>query len=163
MKKNPSEVDAALNPLLGQSTFKAWILKDLESSHALGRKLVQEIDCLKILLLKGPLGAGKTSVVQGIASELKIKEPITSPTFALSQHYQDGTRYLIHLDLYRLEDTDSANEMFLQEEEQAKDLNALLTVEWPERMNLNIPEAWQLKLSYEKHRGRKAQLIPPRT
>ena len=73
-----------------------------------------------ILLLSGPLGAGKTSLVQGLAEGLGITEPITSPTFALAQHYPQGEPQLVHLDLYRLEQPASADELFLQEEEEAR-------------------------------------------
>ena len=72
-----------------------------------------------ILLLEGDLGAGKTSLVQGIALALEIEEPITSPTFALAQHYQGQAAALVHLDLYRLEQSASADELFCQEEEEA--------------------------------------------
>ncbi len=124
----------------------------------LGRRLPNEA----ILLLRGPLGAGKTSLVQGIALALGIGEPVTSPTFALSQHYMDGNPPLIHLDLYRLENPTSADELFLQEEEEAKAIGALLAVEWPEQLSLVLPEAWRLELCHGNHSGRNAQLSTPR-
>jgi tRNA threonylcarbamoyladenosine biosynthesis protein TsaE len=73
-------------------------------------------------LRQGELGAGKTCLVQGLAMALGIDEPITSPTFALAQHYSglgvDGrTHALVHLDLYRLEQPATAAELFAQEEE----------------------------------------------
>jgi tRNA threonylcarbamoyladenosine biosynthesis protein TsaE len=77
-----------------------------------------------LLLLQGDLGAGKTCLVQGLAQALGIAEAITSPTFALAQHYEghlaDGraTR-LVHLDLDRLELPAAADELFAQEEEEA--------------------------------------------
>ena len=64
-----------------------------------------------------PIGAGKTSFVQGIAKGLSISEDITSPTFALSHHYNSGKIPLIHLDLYRLENVSLAKEVFFAEEE----------------------------------------------
>ena len=111
--------------------------------------------------MSGPLGAGKTSLVQGLAEGLGINEPITSPTFALAQHYPQGEPKLVHLDLYRLEQTPSADELFLQEEEEACSAEALMAVEWPERLGLDIPEAWRLELRHEVT-GRGAQLTPPR-
>ena len=74
---------------------------------------------------EGPLGAGKTSLVQGLAGALGIQEPITSPTFALAQHYPEGTPPLVHLDLYRLEQAIAADDLFLQEEEEANAMGAL--------------------------------------
>jgi len=112
--------------------------------------------------LKGPLGAGKTSLVQGIALALGVSEPITSPTFALAQHYSDGNPPLIHLDLYRLEQPSAADDIFLQEDEEARAIGALLAVEWPERLSLSLPEAWLLQLSHTNNGCRSAQLTPPR-
>ena len=143
------------------STRHAWVLETLETTKALGLCLAGELPSGAILLLSGPLGTGKTSLVQGLAEGLGITEPITSPTFALAQHYPQGKPQLVHLDLYRLEQTASADELFLQEEEEARTAGALMAVEWPERLGLDLPEAWRLGL-HHKEEGRLAQLTPPR-
>ena len=153
-----AEASGSLEP---DSTGHVWALETLETTRALGRSLAHELPRGAILLLSGPLGAGKTSLVQGLAEGLGITEPITSPTFALAQHYPQGTPQLVHLDLYRLEQTASADELFLQEEEEARAARALMAVEWPERLGLDLPEAWQLKLRHQNE-GRLAQLTPPR-
>lgn len=113
-----------------------------------------------LLLLQGELGAGKTCLVQGLAEGLGINEPITSPTFALAQHYggrlADGrTPQLVHLDLYRLEQPAAADELFAQEEEEAAALAraaggqpVLLAVEWPERLSALPADAWRLWLEH---------------
>ena len=144
-----------------QYTDSYWLLQDIEKTIALGKSLTQIIPDFKILLLEGPLGAGKTSLVKGIAMSLGISEPITSPTFPLAQHYSSGLQTLFHLDLYRLEDHFAADELFIQEEEEASELNALLVVEWPERLSLQLPEAWRIKLRYRNDENRSAQLLPP--
>ena len=153
-----AEASGSLEP---DSTGHVWALETLETTRALGRLLARELPTGAILLLSGPLGAGKTSLVQGLAEGLGITEPITSPTFALAQHYPQGTPQLVHLDLYRLEQPASADELFLQEEEEARAAGALMAVEWPERLGLDLPEAWQLKLRHQNE-GRLAQLTPPR-
>jgi len=99
--------------------------------------------------------------VQGLAQACGISEPITSPTFALAQHYPEGNPPLVHLDLYRLDTPQAANELFLQEDEEAQSIGALMAVEWPERLSLELPEAWILKLEYTAGGGRTAQLIKP--
>ena len=137
-------------------------LFDLEATQALGTELAERLPTGAILLLKGPLGAGKTSLVQGIALALGVCEPITSPTFALAQHYTDGNPPLIHLDLYRLEQPGAADDIFLQEDEEARAIGALLAVEWPERLSLSLPEAWLLQLSHTNDGCRSAQLTPPK-
>ena len=145
-----------------QLTDETIHLSDLKATQALGTELVQQLPAEAILLLQGPLGAGKTSLVQGIGLALGIGELITSPTFALAQHYTDGNPPLIHLDLYRLEQPSAADDLFLQEDEEAKAIGAFMAVEWPERLSLKLPEAWQLRLSHTKDGGRRAQLTPPK-
>jgi tRNA threonylcarbamoyladenosine biosynthesis protein TsaE len=115
-----------------------------------------------ILLLEGDLGAGKTCLTQGLAAGLGIDEPITSPTFALAQHYTGRAGALVHLDLYRLEHPAAADELFAQEEEEALALNALMAVEWAERLSF-VPEgAWRLHLELvdlsDPEAGRRASL-----
>ncbi|BEV35494.1 tRNA (adenosine(37)-N6)-threonylcarbamoyltransferase complex ATPase subunit type 1 TsaE [Synechococcus sp. M16CYN] len=136
-------------------------LSDLKATQALGKKMSKWLPAGTILLLEGPLGTGKTSLVQGIAAGLGIYEPITSPTFALAQHYPDGSPPLIHLDLYRLENPKTANDIFLQEDEEAKAIGAFLAVEWAVRLSLDLPEAWKVELSHKDGVGRYAQIIAP--
>ena len=116
---------------------------------------------MKLVLLEGSLGAGKTCLVKGMALGLGISEPITSPTFPLAQHYHSGNSSLFHLDLYRLEDQESANQLFIQEEEEATNFNALIVVEWPERLSLSLPEAWKIKMEYHSDEERLAHFSPP--
>ena len=148
----------ASGSLIKQSTDWSWILKDLEATRALGRYLVQQPERPSLLLLEGTLGAGKTSLVQGIASAIGIDEPITSPTFALAQHYPQGQPPLVHLDLYRLELPTAADDLFLQEEEEAVGMGAIMVVEWSERLSLALPEAWRVKLTHLSEGGRLATL-----
>ena len=75
--------DAEASGSLGvDSTGRVWLLETLETTRCLGRELALALPQNAILLLQGPLGAGKTSLVQGIAQACGIDEPITSPTFA---------------------------------------------------------------------------------
>ena len=138
-----------------------WELETLETTQRLGQHLAKQLPRGSILLLKGQLGAGKTSLVQGLALACGITEAITSPTFALAQHYPQGEPQLVHLDLYRLEQPASADELFLQEEEEASATGALMAVEWPERLGLDLAEAWHLELRHQDE-GRLAQLTSPR-
>ena len=117
-----------------------------------------------VLLLQGELGAGKTCLVQGLGAALGIDEPITSPSFALAQHYQGHRQgqvtHLVHLDLYRLEQPASADELFAQEEEEARSLGALLAVEWPERLSRWPEPAWRVELQHRQD-GRQAVISQP--
>jgi len=139
-------------------------LADADATHARGIALARELPKGSVLLLRGELGAGKTSLVQGLAAGLGITEAVTSPTFALAQHYShpDAPQkpVLVHLDLYRLEQSEAADELFAQEEELAAEQGALLAVEWPQRLSFSPPQAWQLQLNY-CNSGRKLLITPP--
>ncbi len=137
-------------------------VENLKETINLGGKLSQKLNPESIVLLQGPIGAGKTSFVQGIAKGLSISEDITSPTFALSHHYYSGKIPLIHLDLYRLENNASAKEIFLSEEEEALQSQAILVVEWPELIEPLIENFWKVEISYAKNSGRNYEIRDPK-
>ena len=137
-------------------------IENLEETLNLGKKLSHKLNAQSIVLLKGPIGAGKTSFVQGIAKGLSITEEITSPTFALSHHYNSGKIPLIHLDLYRLEDVSSAKEVFFSEEEEAIQRRAILVIEWPELIEQVIGNFWKIKISFAKNYGRHYEIRDPK-
>ena len=128
----------------------------------LGERLSHKLNPQSIVLLKGPIGAGKTSFIQGIAKGLSISEDITSPTFALSHHYNSGKIPLIHLDLYRLENVSSAKEFFFSEEEEALQTQAILVIEWPELVEPVIENFWKIEISYAKNCGRYYEIRDPK-
>ena len=137
-------------------------VENLTATLNLGMKLSQKLNPQSIVLLKGPIGAGKTSLVQGIANGLLISEDITSPTFALSHHYNSGKIPLIHLDLYRLDSTSSAKEIFFSEEEEALQSKAILVIEWPELIEPFIESSWKIEISYAKNYGRNYLIKDPK-
>ena len=162
MKKKSEIKFEVFNSFSQQNNNFCWTLDKPESTMSLGTTLTKKFPDLSILLLHGPLGAGKTTLVKGIGKSLKIKEPITSPTFPLSQHYPMGSPPLIHIDLYRMEEPNAANEFFLQEEEESKAMGALMVIEWPERLSIKIHDAWIGKLEYSsRNNDRVFQLFPP--
>ena len=136
-------------------------VENLKETLNLGIKLSHKLNPQSIVLLKGPIGAGKTSFVKGIAKGLSISEDITSPTFAISHHYNSGTIPLIHLDLYRLEDISSAKEVFFSEEEEAIQQQAILVIEWPELIEPVIKNFWKIEISYAKNYGRYYKIRDP--
>ena len=135
---------------------------NLQETILLGKKFAQGLNPKSIILLQGPIGSGKTSFVQGIAHGLFIKEDITSPTFALSHHYNSGTIPLIHLDLYRLENSKMAKEFFIAEEEEANQNKAILVIEWPEIIKPIIDNFWEIEISYAKSYGRNYKIWDPK-
>ncbi len=137
-------------------------VENLKGTLNLGKKFSYKLNPLSIVLLQGPIGAGKTSFVQGIAKGLSISEDITSPTFALSHHYSSGKIPLIHLDLYRLENVSSAKEVFFSEEEEALQRQAILIIEWPELIEPYIDNFWKIEITYAKHYGRHYEIRDPK-
>ena len=162
MNRKSEEKSEVLKSISQQNNNLCWTLDSPESTILVGSTLTKNFPNLSILLLNGPLGAGKTTFVKGIAKSLGIEEPITSPTFPLSQHYPSGSPPLVHIDLYRIEKPLMANEFFLQEEEESQSLGALMVVEWPERLSLTLADAWRGQMEYNPNiTGRVFQLIPP--
>ena len=85
-----------------------------------------------ILLLYGGLGAGKTAFTRGFARGLGITEPVSSPTFTIVQEYAiPSGGMLYHMDLYRIDDPDSALAFGI--DEFLEDPDAFCVIEWPER------------------------------
>lgn len=109
-----------------------------------------------ILALSGPLGAGKTTFIQGFAKGLGIKERLISPTFVLMREYllpgnKNGKLY--HIDLYRLEDEKQIAGLGL--EEIFANTHNIILIEWAERLGNLLPDKAvrvQLKLLTENSR-----------
>ena len=137
-------------------------ISNLTETIKLGRKFAKVLNPESIILLEGPIGAGKTSFVQGIADGLCIKEDITSPTFALSNHYNSGTIPLIHMDLYRLENSLMAREFFISEEEEAKQNSSIMVIEWPELIKPVLNNFWKIEISYARNFGRNYKIWDPK-
>ena len=104
----------------------------------LGRVIAQTAQAHDLLLLNGDLGAGKTTLTQGIGRALGIKRPVKSPTFTIVREYPEARLPLYHMDFYRLEDDDLSS----------IDLNAYLAepgivvIEWPEIVQEQLPETF---------------------
>lgn len=117
------------------------ILPNLTATHMLGQALGATLPAGTVLLLHGDLGAGKTSLTQGIGVGLGIDDAIVSPTFTLIVEYDDGRIPLYHLDLYRLEPSGA---MQLQPELYWEGIEfepGLTAIEWAERLPY-LPAEW---------------------
>lgn len=90
-----------------------------------------------VIELIGDVGAGKTTFVRGLAKQLNIKEPVTSPSFTISKSYAGKTKTLIHYDFYRLEDPGIMQEDLL---ENLKNPNNIIVIEWSDSVKDILPE-----------------------
>lgn len=86
-----------------------------EETVALGERLAKALPTPAVVALVGPLGAGKTRLVQAVASALGVTEDVTSPTFVLINEYRSGRVPIYHLDTYRLNDEDELIELGVDE------------------------------------------------
>ena len=119
-----------------------------EQTFNFGFQLGERLQGGEILLLKGPLGAGKTILVKGICAALGIDDDeVTSPSFTLVNPY-DGRLRLYHLDLYRLEEGASAAHA-VDLDELLSDEQSVIVIEWAERMGpYPLPEnVWSISLA----------------
>lgn len=86
-----------------------------EETVALGARLAAGLAVPSTVALIGPLGAGKTRLVQAVAAALGVTEDVTSPTFVLVNEYRTGKTPIYHLDAYRLKDEDEFLELGVEE------------------------------------------------
>ncbi len=112
-------------------------LADLDASLALGAALAKVARPGDVIALSGELGAGKTSIARGLLAALGLEEEAPSPSFAIVQPYDPPeVRFpVLHVDLYRIENSGEAEELGLDEARG----DSLLIVEWPERLG---EDAW---------------------
>lgn len=112
---------------------KRFRTRSVEGTLALGEKMAEILRPPKLAILRGEVGAGKTTLVKGIARALgsAYEEDVTSPTFTLVHEYNGPNVHLFHLDLYRLETEEQIAILGL--EEMLAEPNALVLVEWGER------------------------------
>lgn len=128
------------------------LLPSLAATHDFGRRLGAAIPAGQVIALSGELGAGKTTLTQGIAAGLGITARVTSPTFTLINQYQPGERrlLLIHIDIYRLGDDTAAAQQeahnlglheILNDAPEPDDhsAGAVVVIEWAERIRELLP------------------------
>jgi tRNA threonylcarbamoyladenosine biosynthesis protein TsaE len=137
------------------------VLPDEAATVRLGGYLARQLAPGDVLAVSGPLGAGKTTLVRGLAEALGIDaDAVASPTFALAHTYRGDEATLVHLDLYRLSGSREAEAAGLQE--LLYDPEAIVVVEWPEQAAALLPRhAVWLQLQVVADGRRVQQVLPP--
>lgn len=121
-------------------------LADQAATRELGARLAAACEPGTIVLLRGPLGAGKTTLVDGFVRAFGA-QPATSPTFVIAHSHTGGKYPVWHLDLYRMEDEQQVAELDLA---QYLSDAAITLCEWPERAPRLWPsDALEIDLSIE--------------
>ncbi len=110
-----------------------------EETIAFGRTLTALLAPPKVVLLRGDLGAGKTTLVKGIASafEAAAEEDVTSPTFTLVHEYRGPRTHLYHIDLYRI---DTQRELDTLALDDLRSDDSILLIEWGEKFSRFVHE-----------------------
>lgn len=132
-----------------------------QETFQLGFEIGKQLSGGEILLLSGPLGAGKTLLVKGMAHALGVDEDdVSSPSFTLVNPY-DGRLRMYHIDLYRLDEGASAAHA-VDLDELLSDERAVIVVEWAERMGRYPlpPGAWRISISGDGDAPRKISIEP---
>lgn len=113
---------------------KEFITYDAKQTIDLGKQIAKYVFPNLVIALTGDLGAGKTTLVQGIALGLGINEKVTSPTFNILKCYFHNPISLYHIDAYRLLDTnkDIGLEEFI-------DGDGVCVIEWPQYIQEYLP------------------------
>ncbi|MEQ8848443.1 tRNA (adenosine(37)-N6)-threonylcarbamoyltransferase complex ATPase subunit type 1 TsaE [Botrimarina sp.] len=116
-------------------------LADEQATAELGRRLARALQPPVVVCLVGPLGAGKTRLVQAVAAELGASEEVTSPTFVLINEYRSGSAPVYHFDAYRLTDEDELLQLGAEEyfAGHAPAGPGLVFVEWGDRFDRLLP------------------------
>lgn len=136
--------------------IKEIVTHSADETIAFGRTLVSLLTPPKLVLLRGDLGAGKTTLVKGIAAAFSAasEEDVTSPTFTLIHEYRGSEVTLYHIDLYRI---DTPRELDTLALDDLRDAKNILLIEWGEKFPSLVRER-DLEISLERE-GESKRLI----
>jgi tRNA threonylcarbamoyladenosine biosynthesis protein TsaE len=131
-----------------------------EETIAFGRTLAELLTPPKLVLLRGDLGAGKTTLVKGIAAafEAAAEEDVTSPTFTLVHEYRGPRANLYHIDLYRIDTPRELETLGL--DDLRADPKGILLIEWGEKFPRLVRERdLEIALERDGEDGRRIRIV----
>ena len=132
-----------------------------EETFEAGRRVGLRLAGGEILLLSGPLGAGKTLFVKGLAASLGLDPAeVSSPSFTLVNRHAEGRLLLYHIDLYRLDEGATAAHA-VDLDELLSDERAVIVIEWAERMGrYPLPSPiWRVRIEGDGEEARRIQIM----
>jgi tRNA threonylcarbamoyladenosine biosynthesis protein TsaE len=133
------------------------VLPTVEHTRALGAELAAVLRAGDLVVLVGPLGAGKTALTQGIGAGLGVREPVTSPTFVIARVHRGGRVPLVHVDAYRLGGTADVDDLDLD----ADVGESVTVVEWGQGLVEQLAdEHLEVRLDRRDDDVRTAELVP---
>lgn len=136
------------------SVFIAHSIEEFKDAASFVVELMQQY---RIFLLRGELGAGKTTFVQVICALLKTDDIVTSPTFALINPYETEKGRVFHMDMYRVNSVEEAIDFGI-EEYLWEDENYCF-IEWPDRIEMLLPEDYvDIRISQKMDQSREIRI-----
>jgi tRNA threonylcarbamoyladenosine biosynthesis protein TsaE len=131
-------------------------LATVDDTRQFGRRVAAMLRPGDLVLLSGPLGAGKTALAQGIGAGLHVRGEVTSPTFVIARLHP-GDIPLVHADAYRLGDAAEIDDLDLD----AAAEDAVTVVEWGEGRAEHLNEAYlQIRIDRRDDDTRVVELVP---
>jgi tRNA threonylcarbamoyladenosine biosynthesis protein TsaE len=129
-------------------SIEEFVTNSPEETIALGRKLASGLQPPRLVLLRGELGAGKTTLVKGIAEGFGAasEEQVTSPTFTLIHEYRAPKVNVYHIDLYRV---DTQRELETLGLDDLVDATSVLLIEWGEKFERFVKER-DVEIAFER-------------
>ena len=123
-----------------------------EETQAVGEAIAPSLRAGDVVSLTGDLGAGKTTLVQGVARALGVGERVVSPTFTLVREYE-GTLPVYHFDVYRLDHLQDVLDLGFEE---ILDLGGIVFIEWGDAIEALLPDAYlQIELTIPAEESRR--------
>jgi tRNA threonylcarbamoyladenosine biosynthesis protein TsaE len=133
------------------------VLPTPADTHGLGVSLAGLFRPGDLVVLVGPLGAGKTALTQGIGVGLGVGEPVTSPTFVIARVHTGGRVPLVHVDAYRLRSVADVDDLDLD----MSAADSVTVVEWGQGLVEQLAdEHLQVRLDRREDDVRTAELVP---
>ncbi|MGK5115147.1 tRNA (adenosine(37)-N6)-threonylcarbamoyltransferase complex ATPase subunit type 1 TsaE [Geodermatophilus sp. CPCC 205506] len=133
------------------------LLPSPEDTRALGAALAELVRPGDLVVLVGPLGAGKTAFTQGVGAALGVREPVTSPTFVIARVHRGGRLPLVHVDAYRLGSVADVDDLDLD----VTVADSVTVVEWGQGLVEQLAdEHLEVRLDRRDDDVRTALLVP---
>jgi tRNA threonylcarbamoyladenosine biosynthesis protein TsaE len=129
-------------------------LATVEDTRDLGRRLAALLRPGDLVLLRGPLGAGKTALAQGIGAGLGIRGEVTSPTFVIARVHRGGRVPFVHVDAYRLGSAVEVDDLDLD----ASVEDSVTVVEWGDGLVEQLADAY-LEIQIDRRDDETRELV----
>ena len=133
-------------------------MRSLEDMQQVAQEILPLIEDHRIVLLKGDLGSGKTTLTQHLCQGLDLDLLMSSPTYSIINEYEisscniENVRKIYHIDLYRLSDLEEAIQIGI--EDYLDNEQALCFVEWPELIESLLEKALLIEIKHNKNESR---------